>query len=111
MAKTAKKSEESEQKPRRRPIQQQIPGTEDKKDPKLVELAQNYREARDYRKELTAKEITAHDALKSYMVENEIETYRDVERDLIIFIEHGKTKVRVRTLQQEHDENEEADAA
>lgn len=94
---------------KKRATQQQIPGTEDKRDPKLTQLATDYRDARDHRMQLWATEIDARDLLLAYMRETNVETYRDVEADMIVSIEHGRDKVKVRTLQQEHDEPEVAE--
>lgn len=102
----AKKSAKTPPARKPRPVQTQIPGTEDVRDPKLTQLATEYRDARDHRMQLWATEIDARDVLLAYMRETKVEVYRDTEADMIVSIEHGRDKVKVRTLQQEHDEPE-----
>lgn len=86
--------------------QTQIPGTEDKKDPELSKLADSYVEVRDARMQLTAKEVAAKAALLTAMVNRKLDVYRDPETAVVVTIENGEPKLKVKAPKDEDDGSE-----
>lgn len=77
--------------------QQQIPGTEDKKDALLTKLAQEYVEKRNARQEATRLEVERKTILIQKMQEKGVTYYRDPELDIEVQLKQGKANVKVVT--------------
>lgn len=96
-----------------RPKKQDLPGmTGDgvepqKKIPAIEKAAENYTDVRDKRMELTKKEVAAHDALLQEMRNAEIEEY--LYDDQLVKVKPGKCKVKVKTVHDPSDMDDEDD--
>lgn len=86
-----------------------IPGMEGEKIEALDKLIERYVEARDKRMALTKVEKAAKDALTKSMGENEKKTYRHSEGELQCLIEDGESKMKVKRVDSEDDEDEDGD--
>lgn len=78
-----------------RASQKQLPGTEDKHDAELSELAIEYVEARDYRMQLTTEESKAKQALLAAMAKRKIAVYHDPLHEIDVEVVPTEVKLKV----------------
>lgn len=89
----------------KRTKQTQLPGTEDKHDAVLSELAIEYVEARDYRMQLTNEETKAKQKLLGAMAERKIAVYHDPLHEIDVEVVPTEVKLKVTVHQVEKGES------
>ena len=88
--------------------QAQLPDMAQPRDKTVVKLATTYAVKRDARIAVQVEERAAKAALTTAMLEKKLDRYEDAEEDLLVVLTKGKENVKVKTLSEQDEDDEEA---